>query len=291
MLETILEYLKLLFSRSWKDTSQTLVARIVFSLAFGAAILAVQSTLSATLSWLQAAVLASTAVFIGLFVVQLLIVSPYRLWKENRDITASLTATVQHLKSRLEPKFEILYEKKEPFEVIKLIGTQHQERTFRIGIKNISGSDVPDVKVELESIAPGYANNRGIILEDMPLTYLGLPIELRQINDEAPYRKQFNLSPDQTQIIEVVSKMEATASSPSTLTMNALMRGIESIDLHIARQQTEFRTGENPVVQNYIYAGRYELTLFVTASNAPARSETFITNIDNRGRLSFERKS
>jgi hypothetical protein len=165
-----------------------------------------------------------------------------------------------------------------------------QRRIVRVGIQNTSGADLRDVKVELLSISPPYANDRGISLKDIPLTYLGLPIELRQANDQPPYRKQFDLSPGQTQMIEVVSKLE-NMSSASAMTTETLLRGMESIDLHIARQQTEFRIAEDPALQNYIPAGQYELNIGVTASNAPATSTTFSINVDDRGQLLFECKA
>jgi uncharacterized membrane protein len=118
MSQSALKYTRLLLARSLKDTGQSLRIRIVFSVVFGALITFFRSILSganaqlAILSFLYTAVLASLAVFVGWFLIQMPFVIPYRLWKEDRDTVASLSRKVEELQRHLEPAFEICYENK-----------------------------------------------------------------------------------------------------------------------------------------------------------------------------------
>jgi hypothetical protein len=91
-----IKYLKLLVSRSWNDTWQTLGYRIVFSLVFGSIMTAILSW-SAMLSWLLSAAITSIVVFSGLYFIQLIFVTPYRLWKENQKPELDLDIEVPEM--------------------------------------------------------------------------------------------------------------------------------------------------------------------------------------------------
>jgi hypothetical protein len=113
---SLVEYLKLILFDSFRATWNTLGVRIMFSVGFGVLVTGINSILSATpksgvLSWLVAALLASALGFGLFFIIQLLFVTPYQVWKQNRETILSLRAEeerTQALYKNREVKFETL---------------------------------------------------------------------------------------------------------------------------------------------------------------------------------------
>jgi hypothetical protein len=185
-------------------------------------------------------------------------------------VESALEQQNSELREKLKPKLAFEFRSEPPFEQINILfddtgkQTSGQQRLYRVGVRCLSpATPVDNVSVELARIEPGV------------IPFLPVPLHLMHDNLPAdqPYKKIFDLGPDETKYIDVLYAVEGNTS----------VNYYDHFAVSYALQTTP----------NLIPARRYRFTLVARCKNYPASYADFIIEEDpQRGfRFASEHKS
>lgn len=169
---------------------------------------------------------------------------------------------VGELENHLAPRFKILFDGGGTFQRLESQGPDVSRRTFCIGVENVSGTTIDDVRVELER----YIDYKGS-------KTIECAIALRQTDDnpgeDALHQQTFILHPHQIKYVDVVSWLEGTrVSKDQRIVLCYAVKG----------------------VSNSIPGRGHELHVKVTGRNVAAQHREFLVDVSDDGRLGFEIK-
>lgn len=135
-------------------------------------------------------------------VILLLFVACYRAWVSEHDL-------VERYEEMLSPKLQLIFEDADKVPFVEYVqergrvGKSGFWKVFRVGVKNISGTQLYGVSVEVENF------------ETQKRTYENIPLRLmhdvgefikREMIYDAPQQRRFSVRPGRTEYVDVVMR-------------------------------------------------------------------------------------
>jgi len=186
------------------------------------------------------------AVFWG-SIILLLFVACYKAWLNEND-------TAEYYQEKFTPKLEISFEQTPPFVECTHYGYWHRthERTYyrliRVGVKNISGTDLYSVQVMLEGFSWNYRS------------FDAIPFRLKD-SQWKPFQLSCHLNPDQTRYFDIAMVADhETPTSPHGLIL--CHGGVPEVSDSIGMME------------------RHHLTIMATSHGAQPARRRFVLYVD-----------
>lgn len=165
----------------------------------------------------------------------------------------------QRYENATSKRLDLVFGTAEPFEQVQERLDSNMSkgilRTYRVGVKNVGGTTINRVELDLEGISPS--------------TEVKCPVPFHIMHDNPPagthFKTGFSLDAEQVEYVDVVAKQEWSVA-----------RGHP---IHICHTV--------PNASNVIAQGRYQLVLFAHGEGAVPIKKTFVVDVDENERLVF----